>query len=159
MLGTGAFCAGNVIRHDLSGNAAIPTAAAQVFTTFQAAPGDGDALGEIHAESWKAAYAPFFTREFFDGAVRQRRGKWHGVIAEAKDTVMRRVDELYGRLPEVQPEAFCVTDSQFRYRTGTKESLPARSAKPHADGKLEGIRWRKSISRPSGPMERSRYGT
>ncbi|MFJ2032997.1 GNAT family N-acetyltransferase [Streptosporangium sp. NPDC087985] len=59
-----------------------------VFTVFQASSGDGDVLGEIHAESWKAAYAGFFPQEFFDEAVRHRRNKWHGVLAEGEDTVM-----------------------------------------------------------------------
>ena len=55
---------------------------------FPASPGDGDALGEIHAESWKAAYAGFFAQEFFAEAVRHRRHKWHDVLAENKDTIM-----------------------------------------------------------------------
>ncbi|MET7331744.1 GNAT family N-acetyltransferase [Nonomuraea sp. NPDC005650] len=59
-----------------------------IFTVFHASPDDGDAVGEIHAESWKAAYAGFFSPEFFDGAVSHRRGKWHGVLAEGKDTLM-----------------------------------------------------------------------
>ncbi|WP_433424353.1 N-acetyltransferase family protein [Microtetraspora malaysiensis] len=49
---------------------------------------DGDAVGEIHAESWKAAYAGFFAPEFFAEAVRQRRHKWHDVLAESKGTIM-----------------------------------------------------------------------
>ncbi|MEV0380325.1 GNAT family N-acetyltransferase [Nonomuraea sp. NPDC050643] len=39
-------------------------------------------MGEIHAESWQAAYAGFFASEFFDEAVRDRRGRWHGRLAE-----------------------------------------------------------------------------
>jgi RimJ/RimL family protein N-acetyltransferase len=58
------------------------------FTVFPASSGDGDVMGEIHAESWKAAYADFFAPEFFAEAVRRRRDKWHGVLAEEKDTVM-----------------------------------------------------------------------
>ncbi|MEV1177389.1 GNAT family N-acetyltransferase [Nonomuraea sp. NPDC049784] len=61
---------------------------AGVFEMFQASPDDGDVVGEIHAESWKAAYSGFFTAEFFDGAVSRRRHKWHGVLAEGKDTIM-----------------------------------------------------------------------
>ncbi|MEV3981442.1 GNAT family N-acetyltransferase [Nonomuraea sp. NPDC049758] len=53
-----------------------------IFTVFPASPGDGETLGEIHAESWKAAYAGFFSPDFFDQAVRHRRGKWHDVLAE-----------------------------------------------------------------------------
>ncbi|MEV4110712.1 GNAT family N-acetyltransferase [Nonomuraea sp. NPDC049695] len=59
-----------------------------VFSVFPASPADGDVVGEIHAESWKAAYTGFFTPEFGDGAVSHRRGKWHGVLAEGKDTVL-----------------------------------------------------------------------
>ncbi|MEV6039237.1 GNAT family N-acetyltransferase [Nonomuraea sp. NPDC052116] len=58
------------------------------INVFPASPGDGDAVGEIHAESWKAAYAGFFPTEFFDEAVSHRRGKWHGVLAEGKDTIL-----------------------------------------------------------------------
>jgi RimJ/RimL family protein N-acetyltransferase len=58
------------------------------FTVFPASKGDGDVVGEIHAESWKAAYAGFFSPEFFAEAVRRRRHKWHDVLAEGKDTAM-----------------------------------------------------------------------
>ncbi|GGT08857.1 GNAT family N-acetyltransferase [Nonomuraea spiralis] len=51
---------------------------------FPASPGDGEALGEIHAESWKAAHAGFFAEEFVEEAVRHRRGRWHDVLAEPK---------------------------------------------------------------------------
>ncbi|WP_246074627.1 GNAT family N-acetyltransferase [Nonomuraea terrae] len=42
-------------------------------------------MGEIHAESWKSAYAGFFAPEFFAEAVRERRGKWHAVLAEGPE--------------------------------------------------------------------------
>lgn len=58
------------------------------FTLFAASPGDGDVVGEIHAASWKAAYAGFFAPEFFAEAVRQRRHKWRGLLAEGKNTAM-----------------------------------------------------------------------
>ncbi|GAA4557774.1 hypothetical protein GCM10023193_10560 [Planotetraspora kaengkrachanensis] len=45
-------------------------------------------MGEIHAESWKAAYAGFFSPEFFAEAVRQRRGKWHDVLARGEATAV-----------------------------------------------------------------------
>ncbi|NUR93080.1 MAG: GNAT family N-acetyltransferase [Nonomuraea sp.] len=45
-------------------------------------------MGVIHSESWKAAYAGFFGQEFFDEAVRHRRGRWHGVLAEGAGTVL-----------------------------------------------------------------------
>lgn len=45
-------------------------------------------VGEIHAESWRAAYAPFFAPEFFAEAVRRRRSRWRGVLAEGKGTAM-----------------------------------------------------------------------
>ncbi|MEU4540297.1 GNAT family N-acetyltransferase [Streptosporangium sp. NPDC023825] len=58
------------------------------FAIFQASVDHGDALGEIHAESWKAAYAGFFAPEFCAEAVRHRRGKWHDVLAKGQDTVL-----------------------------------------------------------------------
>lgn len=45
-------------------------------------------MGEIHAESWEAAYAGFFPPEFFAEAVRHRRNRWHDVLAEVKGTVL-----------------------------------------------------------------------
>ncbi|WP_424532430.1 GNAT family N-acetyltransferase [Sphaerisporangium viridialbum] len=61
---------------------------AQDFTVFLASAGDGEALGEIHAESWKVAYAGFFAPEFFAEAVGHRRVKWHDVLAKGEDVVM-----------------------------------------------------------------------
>ncbi|MFC7646275.1 GNAT family N-acetyltransferase [Streptosporangium lutulentum] len=58
------------------------------FAIFQASADDGDVLGEIHAESWKAAYIGFFAPEFFAEAVRQRRTQWHDRLAKGEDTVM-----------------------------------------------------------------------
>ncbi|MEV0614053.1 GNAT family N-acetyltransferase [Nonomuraea sp. NPDC050404] len=60
----------------------------KVFTVSQATPADGDAVGEIHAESWQAAYASFFAPEFFAQAVLNRRTKWRDVLAEGKDTAL-----------------------------------------------------------------------
>jgi GNAT superfamily N-acetyltransferase len=45
-------------------------------------------LGEIHAESWTAAYSGFFAPEFFAEAVRRRRTQWHDRLAKGEDTVM-----------------------------------------------------------------------
>lgn len=58
------------------------------FVLFEASLGDGDTLGEIHAESWEAAYAGFFDPAFFAEAVRQRRGKWHDVLGKRQDTIL-----------------------------------------------------------------------
>ena len=49
---------------------------------------DGDALGEIHAAAWEAAYAPFFDPEFATRAVRSRRTRWHERIAEGPGTIL-----------------------------------------------------------------------
>ncbi|MCX5074859.1 GNAT family N-acetyltransferase [Streptomyces sp. NBC_00513] len=48
----------------------------------RAGPGDGDALGEIHAAAWQAAYAPFFEPGFAARAVADRRTRWHRRVAE-----------------------------------------------------------------------------
>lgn len=49
----------------------------------QANAADGDALGEIHAAAWEAAYAPFFAEDFAVRAVQDRRTRWHRLIADA----------------------------------------------------------------------------
>ncbi|MFI6320198.1 GNAT family N-acetyltransferase [Nonomuraea sp. NPDC050556] len=59
-----------------------------MFTVYSALPEHGDVLGEIHAESWRAAYAGFFDQEFFDTALHRRRTRWHAVLAEGRDIVM-----------------------------------------------------------------------
>jgi GNAT superfamily N-acetyltransferase len=59
-----------------------------VIEVRHAVPGDGDALGEIHAASWEAAYAPFFDPQFAAGAVRDRRTQWHQRIAEGTGTIL-----------------------------------------------------------------------
>ncbi|MER5773411.1 GNAT family N-acetyltransferase [Streptomyces sp. NPDC002039] len=48
----------------------------------RAGPGDGDALGEIHAAAWQVAYAPFFEPGFAARAVADRRTRWHRRVAE-----------------------------------------------------------------------------
>src|SRR5262245_24901154 len=55
------------------------------FAVSVATPDDGEAVGEIHAESWQAAYAPFFAPEFFAEAVRGRRTRWRGVLTVIQD--------------------------------------------------------------------------
>ncbi|MFJ6940300.1 GNAT family N-acetyltransferase [Streptomyces sp. NPDC101132] len=55
----------------------------------RAEPADGDALGEIHAAAWEAAYAPFFDPGFARAGVRDRRSRWHERIAGPDpDTVL-----------------------------------------------------------------------
>jgi len=49
---------------------------------------DGDALGEVHAAAWKAAYAPMFQPEFAAHAVESRRGRWHQRIAEGAGPIL-----------------------------------------------------------------------
>jgi len=65
------------------------------FTVLPASLGHGDVVGEIHAESWKAAYANLFSPEFFAEAVGRRRNKWHKVLTDTKQTVM--LAQLDGR--------------------------------------------------------------
>jgi len=52
-------------------------------TLTRTRPADGDALGEIHAAAWEAAYAPFFKPDFAARAVQDRRTRWHRLIADA----------------------------------------------------------------------------
>jgi GNAT superfamily N-acetyltransferase len=53
-----------------------------------ATPADGDALGEIHAAAWAAAYAPFFTEDFAAREVTARRTRWHDLLADSTGTVL-----------------------------------------------------------------------
>ncbi|MFG2873542.1 GNAT family N-acetyltransferase [Streptomyces sp. NPDC048337] len=57
----------------------------------RAEPGDGDALGEIHAAAWEAAYAPFFAPEFAADGVRDRRTRWHARITAGPETILLAV--------------------------------------------------------------------
>ncbi|GAA3448165.1 hypothetical protein Pve01_63690 [Planomonospora venezuelensis] len=93
-----------------------------------ASTGDGDALGEIHAESWKTAYADFFPPGFFAEAVRHRRHKWKDVLTEDKDTVM--LAALDGR-----PLAF----SYFGSSPALPESAEIFGFYGHPDGWGTGI--------------------
>ncbi|WP_432160964.1 N-acetyltransferase family protein [Streptomyces sp. NRRL F-5630] len=53
-----------------------------------ARPVDGDALGEVHAAGWEAAYAPFFAPEFAAAGVRDRRTRWHARIANGEGAIL-----------------------------------------------------------------------
>ncbi|WP_411136715.1 GNAT family N-acetyltransferase [Streptomyces sp. C10] len=59
-----------------------------MFKVRRADPSDGDALGEIHAAAWEAAYAPFFDPEFAARAVQSRRTRWHERIAQGVATIL-----------------------------------------------------------------------
>ncbi|MEU3962410.1 GNAT family N-acetyltransferase [Streptomyces buecherae] len=52
------------------------------FTVLPASPTDGDVIGQIHAASWRVAYADFFSPDFFAQALHRRRHRWHDVLAE-----------------------------------------------------------------------------
>ncbi|NJP90116.1 GNAT family N-acetyltransferase [Nonomuraea sp. FMUSA5-5] len=65
--------------------------------TYPASPADGDTVGEIHAESWKAAYARFYSGQFFEEAVHDRRTKWARKLAEEQDTNTALLATLDGR--------------------------------------------------------------
>jgi GNAT superfamily N-acetyltransferase len=62
----------------------------------RAQPGDGAALGEVHAASWAASHAVFFQPEFAERAVRDRRTRWHGRIAAGNGLIL--VADVDGRL-------------------------------------------------------------
>ncbi|MEV7556837.1 GNAT family N-acetyltransferase [Streptomyces sp. NPDC089795] len=59
-----------------------------MFTIHRAGPHDGDALGEIHAAAWEAAYAPFFDPEFAADGVRSRRTRWHDRVGRADTPIL-----------------------------------------------------------------------
>ncbi|MEU9419205.1 GNAT family N-acetyltransferase [Streptomyces sp. NPDC048272] len=64
------------------GSGRPPHGASGAVEIRRAGPGDGDALGEIHAAAWQAAYAPFFEPGFAARAVADRRTRWHRRVAE-----------------------------------------------------------------------------
>ncbi len=45
-----------------------------------AAPADADALGEVHAESWRVAYAGLFEETFLERAAQERRHAWSSLL-------------------------------------------------------------------------------
>jgi GNAT superfamily N-acetyltransferase len=59
-----------------------------VIEVRRAKPDDGAALGEIHAASWAAAYAPFFDAEFAERGIQDRRTRWHARIADEAGTLL-----------------------------------------------------------------------
>lgn len=59
-----------------------------VIKVRPAAASDADALGEIHAASWEAAYAPLFHPDFAVRAVESRRGRWHHRLTEGRGLVL-----------------------------------------------------------------------
>lgn len=61
----------------------------------QASEDDGDALGEIHAASWEAAYAEFFDAVFAEQGVRDRRTRWHERTRATNGTIL--LGEVDGR--------------------------------------------------------------
>ncbi|MEU0564715.1 GNAT family N-acetyltransferase [Nonomuraea sp. NPDC005983] len=60
------------------------------FVIRRAAVADGEAVGEIHAESWAVAYKSFFGADFFTQALAHRRAKWHAVLAETAHAAQGR---------------------------------------------------------------------
>jgi GNAT superfamily N-acetyltransferase len=50
--------------------------------------GDGEAVGEIHAASWAAAYGPFFAEDFSAAQIQSRLTRWYDRISSGEGTVM-----------------------------------------------------------------------
>lgn len=53
-----------------------------------AEPRDADVLGEVHAESWQAAYGSMFQPDFTARSVESRRGRWHQRIADGVGPIL-----------------------------------------------------------------------
>ena len=53
-----------------------------------ATPRDGTIVGEIHAASWSAAYAPLFTEAFAREGIQSRLRRWHDLLAASNGLVM-----------------------------------------------------------------------
>ena len=48
----------------------------------RATPTDGEAIGIVHAASWEAAYAPFFTPDFATREIASRLTRWHNRVTD-----------------------------------------------------------------------------
>ncbi|WP_410787287.1 GNAT family N-acetyltransferase [Kribbella sp. C-35] len=49
---------------------------------------DGAAVGEVHAASWGAAYAPLFTEDVAEEGIASRLTRWHARLAAGQGLVM-----------------------------------------------------------------------
>ncbi|MGW7685880.1 N-acetyltransferase family protein [Kribbella sp. NPDC054772] len=58
------------------------------ITTRTATVSDGAAVGEIHAASWAAAYAPRFPAEFAEAGIADRLTRWHARIADGDGLIL-----------------------------------------------------------------------
>ncbi|MEV6285791.1 GNAT family N-acetyltransferase [Kribbella sp. NPDC051770] len=54
----------------------------------EATPADATAVGEIHAASWAAAYAPFFDPAFATAQIKSRRTRWHDRLINPDGTIL-----------------------------------------------------------------------
>ena len=54
----------------------------------RATPADATSVGEIHAASWAAAYAPFFTEDFATPQIHSRLTRWHDRLLNPRGTVL-----------------------------------------------------------------------
>ncbi|GAA2361864.1 N-acetyltransferase [Catellatospora methionotrophica] len=59
-----------------------------MITIREAGPGDGDILGEIHANSWGVSHGPLCTPRIAAAGIEERRTKWHAILAEGGDPVL-----------------------------------------------------------------------
>ncbi|WP_433019195.1 N-acetyltransferase family protein [Kribbella sp. CA-294648] len=54
----------------------------------RATPGDGAAIGVVHAASWEAAYAPFFDKDFAAGEIASRLTRWHERVTDPQGLIL-----------------------------------------------------------------------
>lgn len=64
------------------------SASGRAISTRPAGPADGVAVGEVHAASWAAAYAPRFSAEFAAEGIASRQTRWHARLADGDGLVM-----------------------------------------------------------------------
>lgn len=65
-----------------------PDPAAGAFSARRATAADGAAVGEIHAASWGAAYAPLFSEDVAREGVESRLTRWHARLEQGDGLVM-----------------------------------------------------------------------
>jgi GNAT superfamily N-acetyltransferase len=58
------------------------------ISTRPATPRDGEAVGEVHAASWGAAYAPLFSEAVAQEGIASRLTRWHERLATGNGLVM-----------------------------------------------------------------------
>jgi len=112
---------------------------------------DADALGEVHAESWKAAYGSLFQPDFTARSVESRRERWHQRIADGVGPILlaeldHRPLALSFSVPSSPPEGLAEIYSFYGHPdgwgSGVAAALMAETLRVlHGDGRIDVHLW------------------